>query len=149
MSKDKTTDDYEVGYGKPPKNTRFQKGASGNPKGRPKKARGFDAELLRESESFITISVNGKPKRITKSQGMAMQLISKALNGNLQALLTFAKLHPQALERLALATNSQFNDSWKGVKADDLSDDQLTWFFLNELEKEKKQSEKGTVSNRE
>ena len=28
--------DYEVGYGKPPKHTRFKKGQSGNPKGRPK-----------------------------------------------------------------------------------------------------------------
>jgi hypothetical protein len=29
-------DDYEVGYGKPPENTKFKKGQSGNPKGRPK-----------------------------------------------------------------------------------------------------------------
>ncbi len=30
-------DDGKVGYGKPPKHTRFQAGQSGNPKGRPKK----------------------------------------------------------------------------------------------------------------
>jgi hypothetical protein len=28
--------DYEVGYGKPPSATRFKKGVSGNPKGRPR-----------------------------------------------------------------------------------------------------------------
>jgi uncharacterized protein DUF5681 len=32
----KETGDYEVGYGKPPLHTRFQKGKSGNPKGRPR-----------------------------------------------------------------------------------------------------------------
>ena len=26
--------DYDVGYGKPPRHTRFQKGQSGNPRGR-------------------------------------------------------------------------------------------------------------------
>ncbi len=31
--------DYEIGYGKPPKHTRFKKGQCGNPKGRPKGAR--------------------------------------------------------------------------------------------------------------
>ena len=31
-----TVGPYEVGYGKPPKHSQFQKGKSGNPKGRPK-----------------------------------------------------------------------------------------------------------------
>jgi hypothetical protein len=29
--------DYEIGYGKPPERTRWKKGQSGNPRGRPKK----------------------------------------------------------------------------------------------------------------
>jgi hypothetical protein len=32
---------YEVGYGKPPKRSRFRKGVSGNRKGRPKGKRNF------------------------------------------------------------------------------------------------------------
>jgi len=31
-----TSNDYEIGYKKPPKQTQFQAGQSGNPKGRPK-----------------------------------------------------------------------------------------------------------------
>ena len=33
----------DVGYGKPPKNTRFTKGVSGNPHGRPKGSRNVAA----------------------------------------------------------------------------------------------------------
>ena len=33
------SDDYEVGYGKPPKSRQWKPGQSGNPKGRPKGAR--------------------------------------------------------------------------------------------------------------
>ena len=54
MSKDKTQDDYEVGYGKPPKGRQFQKGVSGNPTGRPKKAAEFHSIFMQESESLMT-----------------------------------------------------------------------------------------------
>ncbi len=36
-NEEKLRKDYEVGYGKPPKDTRFKKGRSGNPAGRQEK----------------------------------------------------------------------------------------------------------------
>lgn len=50
-------DDEDVGYGKPPKRTRFKPGQSGNPKGRPKRAFGkhhlANVILQRAREIFI------------------------------------------------------------------------------------------------
>ena len=40
-------DPYEVGFGKPPERTRFKKGRSGNPKGRPRKKPDLYSELTK------------------------------------------------------------------------------------------------------
>jgi hypothetical protein len=40
--------DYAIGYGKPPTHTRFRKGASGNPKGRPKNRSKALTDILQE-----------------------------------------------------------------------------------------------------
>ena len=61
MSRDGDDDDT-VGYGKPPKKTRFQNGHSGNPTGRPKGSRNFDKDLDDVLGSKITVTENGRKK---------------------------------------------------------------------------------------
>jgi uncharacterized protein DUF5681 len=57
--------DYEVGYGKPPSQHRFQKGQSGNPRGR-RSAKLNEAELVAKvRDELITLTINGKTRRIT------------------------------------------------------------------------------------
>ena len=73
MNENEKPGSYEVGYGKPQKNAQFRKGVSGNPKGRPKKAPDFYAQLIREANSLITINDNGRRIRIAKSDGIAKQ----------------------------------------------------------------------------
>lgn len=77
--------DYEVGYGKPPRKNQFQPGRSGNPKGRPKGAKGLKAELREELNEWVTVTADGTSKRIRKRRLILKALAAKAAKGNVAA----------------------------------------------------------------
>ena len=58
--------DYEVGYGKPPKSSRFKKGKSGNPKGRPKGAKNRLPNLNEERLKSIIIKEAYRPINVVE-----------------------------------------------------------------------------------
>ncbi|WP_119419674.1 DUF5681 domain-containing protein [Desertibaculum subflavum] len=84
--------DYKVGYRKPPKATRFRKGKSGNPKGRPKGSRNLLTIVADELTERITVKENGKARRITKAEAMVKQLLARAMGGDTRAAFTIMKL---------------------------------------------------------
>lgn len=86
------SDEYEVGYGKPPKYTRFQKGKSPNPSGRPKGSKNRKDMLQRTIMAPVTLTVNGKRKTVPAWEAMTMQQSAKALKGDLKSYLALAGL---------------------------------------------------------
>jgi hypothetical protein len=54
------SDEYKVGYGKPPKHTRFTPGVSGNPKGKPRKNKTFEEEVQAVLGTRVPVTINGK-----------------------------------------------------------------------------------------
>ena len=62
-------DDYEVGYGKPPKHTRFRKGQSGNLLGRPKGSTNLQTEMKRLLAAKTKIKVDGVIQTVPTIEG--------------------------------------------------------------------------------
>ncbi len=81
--------DYRVGYRKPPLNTRFQKGCSGNPAGRPRKARSFAKLILQILGEEVSVTENGSKRTVSKLAVVFKQMVNKAAAGSprFQALL--------------------------------------------------------------
>lgn len=79
------SDDYEIGYRRPPKGSRFKPGQSGNSRGRPGRARDqMDrAEIFRRiAAEEITLPTDAGPMRLNRCEALITRLTVMALNGN-------------------------------------------------------------------
>ena len=96
--------DYEVGYGKPPRHTRFKKGeASANPRGRPRK--NLAASLVEGLNKKVVVTENGRRRKIAVREAITSQLINKSATADLRAIKMLLDLIKDA-ERQAGATTA-------------------------------------------
>ncbi len=89
---------YEVGYGRPPKAYRFQKGVSGNLKGRPKGTLNLVTVLEKTLRELVVVNEGGRRKTITKLEAAVKQLVNKAAGGDLGAFRQLRELVRSAEE---------------------------------------------------
>jgi hypothetical protein len=84
--KSRSPSDYDIGYGRPPKATRFRPGQSGNPTGHRKGSKTIGVRLQELINSKVKVAENGRTRRISRLDVMLRQLANDAMRGDQRAL---------------------------------------------------------------
>jgi hypothetical protein len=74
--------DYEVGYGKPPRHTRFEPGRSGNPPG----ARNMKTLLSRALNELVVVTEPGGRRKVSKHEAIVTQLVNRSAKADYKAI---------------------------------------------------------------
>jgi hypothetical protein len=99
---DHQSSDGVVGYGRPPRHSRFTKGKSGNSAGRVKDSKNLATVLLNSAHEAVTVNEGGRRRTITKLEAMSKQLVNKAAAGDpraTQLLMQMLQMFEQRSER--------------------------------------------------
>jgi hypothetical protein len=113
---------YDVGYGKPPPDTRFKPGRSGNPKGRPRGSKNNKPALneerlkdiiLEEAYRSITVRVGHRNVSVPMAQAVVRSMAVNAAKGQHRAQRLFAEML-SSTER----QNKALADEWLSTAMD-------------------------------
>ena len=83
---------YEVGFGKPPKQSRFQPGQSGNGRGRPKGTKNLSTIVKEELWAPVEVTDRGKRHKLPKVQVAVRQQVNAACANNPKAFAAITEL---------------------------------------------------------
>ena len=83
--KSSNSGNFRIGKGRPPQSTRWKRGQSGNPKGRPKGAKNLATIFNDALNQKFEIQEKGKTRMITAREGIVRRVINEALKGNIKA----------------------------------------------------------------
>jgi Family of unknown function (DUF5681) len=81
-----TSGDYRVGYGKPPRHTRFKPGQSGNPRGRPRESKNLPTLLTEALNKRVIVAENEGRRKVTKREAIITQLVNRSATADLRAI---------------------------------------------------------------
>jgi Family of unknown function (DUF5681) len=86
---------YAVGYGRPPIESRFQPGTSGNPRGRRKGSKNLKTLIRKAMTASVSIHEGTKTRRVTKIEGVVLRQLQSALTGDDRSAMAVIKMAMQ------------------------------------------------------
>jgi len=89
--------DHKVGYGRPPRHSRFRKGRSGNPRGRPRGSKNLATLFAEALDETVVVKEDGRRRAITKREAIVKQLVNRSASADLAAMRMLLGM-AQALE---------------------------------------------------
>jgi hypothetical protein len=107
-------DDYKIGYGRPPEHTRFKKGQSGNPNGRPQGRANAKTIVARAINEKVTVREGDRARAMTKLEGMLQAHLVKAIKGDARS----ASLVINLVARLGLLADTE-NETLTALSEED------------------------------
>ena len=130
---------YDVGYGKPPRHSRFKKGEpSANPRGRPRK--NMTALLVEGLNKKVTVTENGRRRKVTLREAITSQLINQSASADLRATKMLLDLIKDA-ERQTAAAAAAAEPAPAFTKADEEVVEQLIERLRHQILTEMKAAE--------
>lgn len=99
-----------IGFRSPPEATRFRKGRSGNPAGRPKGSLNVGTLLMKALREKVVVNEHGRRKTVTKLEAALTQLVNMAATGNIRALRQLTDLARDAEIKQVPSQNTEFKE---------------------------------------
>jgi hypothetical protein len=97
--------DRKVGYGNPPEHSRFKKGVSANPKGRPKRQPTEVGEVIKGvMNARVEYREGSRTRKATRRELSVRRYLKRALEGDIGAAEALLKLRAQAQQKLGTSS---------------------------------------------
>ncbi|PWJ92722.1 hypothetical protein C8D77_102497 [Mesorhizobium loti] len=107
-----------VGYKNPPRETRFKKGRSGNPKGRPPRIKSASVLLANELDKIIVVRESGQEIKLTKREALITSLVNDAITGKNQARQLLLKILDVSTPAEAFVTTDEDHAAFDAYVSD-------------------------------
>jgi hypothetical protein len=79
---------YDVGYGRPPRHSRFKPGQSGNPRGRPRRSGNMKSVVKRVMKEKVAVRQGESTRSVPMGQAILLAQATKAVKGDSPAAKT-------------------------------------------------------------